>query len=38
VLESRDVRMGQGLPTEEKPEEPKKRGFWKKIFGIGKGQ
>jgi penicillin-binding protein 1A len=38
VLESRDVRMGQGLPTEEKPEEPKKRGFWKKLFGIGKGQ
>jgi membrane carboxypeptidase/penicillin-binding protein len=37
VLESRDVRLGETPPSEQKPpEQQKKRGFWKKIFGIGK--
>ena len=39
VLDSRDVRGDQQAPGEEKRgQEPKKRGFWKKVFGIGKGE
>jgi penicillin-binding protein 1A len=37
VLESRDVRLGDTPASEQKTPEPaKKRGFWKKILGIGK--
>ena len=36
VLESRDVRLGDTPASEQKTPEPaKKRGFWKKILGIG---
>jgi penicillin-binding protein 1A len=38
LLDSRDVRLAHP-PADEKGEPPqKKRGFWKKVFGIGKGQ
>jgi penicillin-binding protein 1A len=37
LLESRDVRGGQSLPAGDKrAQQPQKRGFWKKVFGIGK--
>ena len=38
LLESRDVRVEHAPPQDDKKSpEQKKRGFWKKVFGIGKG-
>jgi len=37
VLDSRDVRVDQGPTQDDKPQ-GKKRGFWKKVFGVGKGE
>jgi penicillin-binding protein 1A len=38
VLESRDVRANPGAatPDDKRAPQAQKRGFWKKIFGIGK--
>ena len=37
VLDSRDMRGEQASPAEqERAPQQKKRGFWKKVFGIGK--
>jgi hypothetical protein len=36
ILDSSDLRDDQAPPAERAPAEQPKRGFWKKIFGIGK--